>query len=338
MSEPTVLMNINETADTNIDESNDVNVTDIVADSYVGDEPLDEVLIDRESDNNDISLMLEAMNNKMNDFPFDIYEPPVATTSRKNTWKIDDDNLCTEVHLNYADKYNLEKAKQVCQLTIASVKEYLNITDDPSISECIELFLQRDWYFMIESLINNNLNNKDSIENCTIPEVFQLQRVWLLQMIEKQTSNTLFDNEGGRWGHVNYLDIKKKRYNTLMKSFKTVKDETLISTDVYDDDDETVRVHKVWGNLLQQQELPKRLEDYFGLACRKFLYESVTDVTIDDDKLRHSSKKFREAGLQMSGFRGSRIGPVMNGLASVHSGIVHSIHFNRHGDNPLSIT
>jgi hypothetical protein len=63
---------------------------------------------------------------------------------------------------------------------------------------------------MIESLINKNLNNKYNTENCTIPEVFQLHRVWLLQMIEKQTSNTLFENEGGRWGHVNSLDIKKK--------------------------------------------------------------------------------------------------------------------------------
>ena len=67
---------------TNIDdESDDVNVTDIVVNAYVGDEPLDEVLIDWESDNNDTSLMLEAMNNKMNDFPVDdIYEPPVATS------------------------------------------------------------------------------------------------------------------------------------------------------------------------------------------------------------------------------------------------------------------
>jgi hypothetical protein len=40
----------------------------------------------------------------------------------------------------------------------------------------------------------------------------------------------------------------------------------------------------------------------------------------------------------MSGFRGSRVGPVMNGLASVQTGLMHSIHFNRHGDNPLSIT
>ena len=40
----------------------------------------------------------------------------------------------------------------------------------------------------------------------------------------------------------------------------------------------------------------------------------------------------------MMDFRGRRIGPVMNGIASVQSGIIHSIHFNRFGDNPLSIT
>ena len=68
------------------------------------------------------------------------------------------------------------------------------------------------------------------------------------------------------------------------------------------------------------------------------MFDGCSDMTIDDDKLRHSSRGFRSAGLQMSGFRGSRIGPVMNDIASVQTGIVHSIHFNRHGDNPLSIT
>ena len=84
----------------------------------------------------------------MNDFPSDIYSSVggTVTTSRKSNWIIDEDNLCTEVNLNYADKRNLEKAKHLCQLTLASVKDYLNITDEPTISECIELFVQRDWY------------------------------------------------------------------------------------------------------------------------------------------------------------------------------------------------
>ena len=134
----------------NIAQSEDVSVTDIVMDTYVGDEPLDDIFLEGENDNNDLSLMLEAMENKMNDFPSDIYSSVGVTTSRKSNWIIDEDNLCTEVNFNYADKRNLEKAKQLCQLTLASVKEYLNITDDPTISECIELFVQRDWYFMVE--------------------------------------------------------------------------------------------------------------------------------------------------------------------------------------------
>ena len=44
---------------------------------------------------------------------------------------------------------------------------------------------------MIESLINN----KDDIETCTIPKVFQLQQVWLLQMIKKQTSNITYGHK-----------------------------------------------------------------------------------------------------------------------------------------------
>ena len=85
--------------------------------------------------------MLEAMSNIINDFPLDIYSSTGIPTSRKNNWHIDKDNLCTKVHLNYADQCNLEKAKQPCQLTLSSVKEYLKLKEEPSISECLWLIV-----------------------------------------------------------------------------------------------------------------------------------------------------------------------------------------------------
>ena len=63
---------------------------------------------------------------------------------------------------------------------------------------------------------------------------------------------------------------KKDRPKSGYYLTKTIKEETLISIYPNDNDNETVSVHKVWGNILQQQELPKWLDDYFGSVCRNF--------------------------------------------------------------------
>lgn len=67
------------------------------------------------------------------------------------------------------------------------------------------------------------------------------------------------------------------------------------------------------------------------------MFEGLCHLTVDDDKLRHSSRLFRLIGLMMTGFRGSRIGPVMNAVGVVQISLIVSIHFSRHGDGPLSI-
>lgn len=158
-------------------------------------------------------------------------------------------------------------------------------------------------------------------------------------MLEKQSSQTLFRNDHRRWGMVSKLDIKEDRYTKLIKSFKSSNNETTIDADSdVDEENNNCNVSGVWGNLLEQDELPRKLEVYVGEIGRKFVFESVSECTIDDDKLRHSSRGFRASGIAMSGFRGSRIGPVMNGLATVQTGLLHAIHFNRFGDNPISIT
>ena len=59
-------------------------------------------------------------------------------------------------------------------------------------------------------------------------------------------------------------------------------------------------------------------------------------MTIDDDKLRHQSATFKKEGLQLTGFRGSRCGPVMNCVGTVQSGLILSIYFNRKGDGVLN--
>eukprot|EP00957_Ditylum_brightwellii_P081400 6191416-Ditylum_brightwellii.AAC.1 len=56
-------------------------------------------------------------------------------------------------------------------------------------------------------------------------------------------------------------------------------------------------------------------------------------MAIDDDKLRNISDRFQEEGLQITGFCGSRIGPVMNGIGLVQNGLISSVHFSCHSDS-----
>ena len=55
------------------------------------------------------------------------------------------------------------------------------------------------------------------------------------------------------------------------------------------------------------RESLQMVESHIGKVVLKFTFNSLIVLIIDDNKLRHSSKKFRETGLQISGFRSSRI-------------------------------
>ena len=79
------------------------------------------------------------------------------------------------------------------------------------------------------------------------------------------------------------------------------------------------------------------MEEHISNIGSKFIVQNKSLVCIDDDKLRHSSKLFRDVGLQMTGFRGSRVGPVMNCAGCSLTGIMISTYFIRHKDSACSI-
>lgn len=314
-----------------VDDDGDLD-EEVVGDNYYEEQGLG--TIDVDGDPSDVQLLLDSMACSSDNF---FEELGVGGDDREaNRWKYDDDNLCNVVLLDHVDKRNLDKVKELCDLTIEKAKTILGITRKPTMTDCIEIFIHRDWYFLMEGLINSKLAPEEP--RCTVPEVLEVQRMWMLQMIEKQTSQTLFRNDLQRWGLVKNLVMNESRYTKLIKSFKTTINEVQINADSdVDEETDSFNASAVWGNLLEQDELPRLLEEYVGKIGRKFVFDGVSDCTIDDDKLRHSSRGFRSSGIAMSGFRGSRIGPVMNGLASVQTGLLHAIHFNRFGDNPITI-
>jgi hypothetical protein len=102
------------------------------------------------------------------------------------------------------------------------------------------------------------------------------------------------------------------------------------------DQEQDDTAERVWGSFNQYNEVITKIEAHVGNIGQNFLFELLSDVTIDDDKLRQTSKSFSDHGLQRTGFRGSRCRPVMNGAANFQSGLILSIYINRKGDAALS--
>ena len=82
---------------------------------------------------------------------------------------------------------------------------------------------------------------------------------------------------------------------------------------------------EVWGNFNQYSPILKKMEQHVREIGARFVLDGKMDFAVDDDKLRHSSWKFRGLGLQISGFRGSCIGPVSHAIAGVQTGFIHAI-------------
>ena len=94
---------------------------------------------------------------------------------------------------------------------------------------------------------------------------------------------------------------------------------------------------EVWGNFNQYSSILKKMEQHVGEMGAKFVFNGKMDFAVEDDKLCHSSQKFRGLGLQMSGFCGSCIGPVSHAIAGVQTGFIHAIRLGCIRENVSTI-
>jgi hypothetical protein len=201
--------------------------TDVIDDRYDDEEGLGN--LDAEVDQSEVQLMLDSMATSSDTFFQELGSNETEIEERGTAWRHDDDNMCNVVLIDEVDRRNLDKAIHLSDLTITKAQSLLGIDRLPSINDCLELFLHRDWYFLLENIINSRM--APSEQKCTIPEVMQIMRMWILQMINKQTSTKLFKNDHRRWGLVDDLDIKESRYNKLIKAFKCTDNEKQINAD-----------------------------------------------------------------------------------------------------------
>jgi hypothetical protein len=175
---------------------------------------------------------------------------------------------------------------------------------------------------------------EDPKDRPTINEIHKMQRIWVLQCIYEVTAKKLFSNKDW-YSKANNVLITYSRYIFLMN--KLGAELPVISllnrnSEAYDEE----VADKVWGSFNEYNEVIGKLERHMGEIGQKFVFEQVTDITIDDDKLRHRSTSFRSEGLQQCGFRGSRCGPVMNCVGLVQSSLIVSLSFNRKGNGILN--
>ena len=213
--------------------------------------------------------------------------------------------------------------------------------------------LNRNLYIILEDYVNERIPNLD--DHTDSEEIMELIRVWVLMAIHNISAEEAFNNKdkartaarhiqsvkkiGNSFDDVWYiqsmsLKLTRDRYKFIIKTLGC----SLPELDVFETNSQDEQVaQRVWGNFTQHNDLLSKLEANFGDVGSKFVIDRVLDLTMDDDKLRNNVKGLRDEGVQLTGFRGSRLGPVMHGLGIVQSGIILSIHFARHRDGALSI-
>ena len=74
---------------------------------------------------------------------------------------------------------------------------------------------------------------------------------------------------------------------------------------------------KFWGSFNHNNPVMNKIYKCIGGVGKLFTFKISVDITTNDNKLRHSLKDFRYEVLQMTGFRGSRIDPVVNYMGIV---------------------
>jgi hypothetical protein len=176
-------------------------------------------------------------------------------------------------------------------------------------SDFASMYASRDWYLMLLDYINARIPNP--ADKTTPKETFEMTRVWMLQCIYGETAKNVFINSSEWYMPVRRINISYNRYSFIMRKLGNDLLEITVTVGINHAEEDTA-AELVWGSFNEHNDIMSKLENHVGNIGKNFLFERLTDITIDDDKLEHSSKTFCDHGLQRSGFRGRRCGPVMH--------------------------
>lgn len=256
-----------------------------------------------------------------------------GSSDRVTTWKSLPPSV-GRIEINGAENRLLQTMKSVVDpILSASSRIVQKSSDTMTPTDFASIYADRDWYLLLYDYVNSRIDNQ---ENKTTPaEIFEMTRVWMLQCFYGTTAKNLFTDTSEWFSPVRRVKITYNRYSFILRKLGAELPEIAISTGINDVENDA-NADFVWGSFNEHNDIVTKLERHVGQIGRNFLFERLTDITIDDDKLRHNSKTFGDHGLQRSGFRGSRCGPVMNAAGTVQSGLIIAIRFGRKGDSTLS--
>jgi hypothetical protein len=260
----------------------------------------------------------------LHDYVEDVFE---ASSDKVSNWTTMAPTFCT-ITLNGAEKRLFDSMRRIIQPVLSTAAK---LTDkcfqEMKIPDLALIYFNANWYMIMFNYINSRI--QDTTKKATPNEIFELHRVWILQCVYRVTATDLFNNKADFYASVRRIKITKDRYFYLFGKLGSNVAESIVDNNGDDD--------QVWGSFNHHNDIISKLESHVGEVGKQFLVEKFQDLTIDDDKMRHTSKTFGDLGLQRTGHRGCRYGPVMNAAGSVQSGLILSIHFSRKGDGPLSI-
>ena len=218
-------------------------------------------------------------------------------STETTAWKDETKLICRRVELNGATNHYLATSKDALEPTLAICRLLAGTgptTGDMQPSDFINIWLNRDFYNLIMDYLSLRIDEKN--ETPSYDEIFEMIRMWILQFLYRETSRTLFE-EPECYGLVQELNISRERYDFLFKKLGA----DLPQLDVYiREEDDEVKAGIAWGNFHQWNPILLKMEQQHAEVGKHFIFESILDMTFDDDKIHHSSHLFHLLGLSTS--------------------------------------
>ena len=283
-------------------------------------------------DYNDDDFDLDLFQENDDDDQRRVYVSDAFQGTSATKWRHERENA-KRIDFNGAEKDLLIGMKAVVNPTLATCERLTGKPQDQmNAADFAAIYLNRNWYLLMQDYINFRIDVVE--ERASIKEIFCMLRVWLLQSIFQVTAKKLFVNP--LWyGPIRRVGITYARYSYLITKLGADSVEiSAVNRGTENQDDRFA--DSIWGSFNQYNDVVEKLERHIGEIGQKFVLEKITDLTIDNDKLRHQSNTFKKEGLQLTGFCGSRCGPVMNCVGTVQSSLILSIYFSRKGDGILN--
>ena len=155
-----------------------------------------------------------------------------GSTDKVTPWK-SLSSFSGTINLNAADNRLLDSMKRVLTPCLRSASHLVQKpVESLTAADFASVYLNRDWY--LSDYINDRIGNTD--EPVTAMEIFQMQRVWMLQCVYGTTASNLFKGASNCYSPVRRLEISYERYSFLFRKLGADLPEITINLVLHNDE------------------------------------------------------------------------------------------------------